>query len=376
MKILIIGGTGVLSTDILRRSTECAYDVSVLNRGNHNSQIQGNVTIYKADIRNIAEVDASLGNAKFDVVVDFLSFNVNDLKATFGYFRNRCKQYIYISSACVFRRRAEDGIILEDSPKPNRDLPYSVKKYECEQWLLRNAKETDCKYTVVRPYITYGDTRIPFGIAPAAGYHWTIVSRINCNKPMFLWDGGIARCTLMHSKDFAYNFVQLYLNDKAYNEDINLVGDYVYSWRAMLEILYDILGGDKNNIVSIPTEQIALILPCYRDFLVGDRSLNAVFDNSKLKRCIPNFRQNIALREGMSETLNYYASNSCLNGIDYGYDGRVDKLIERVCKCRLRFVDYLKSRSIRDKISYYVNKHLSDSQLRGLHSALNKLRFK
>ena len=82
MKILIIGGTGVLSTDILQTSIGCGFDVSVLNRGNHNSQIPKEATIYKADIRKINEVDALLHGQSFDVIIDFLSFNAKEFYRT------------------------------------------------------------------------------------------------------------------------------------------------------------------------------------------------------------------------------------------------------------------------------------------------------
>lgn len=336
MNILIIGGTGVLSTDIVLRSLECRHDVTVLNRGHHVSEIPEGVKIIKADVRNIDEVNRKMVGERFDVIVDFLSFTEKDLKTTFGLFKDKCTQYIFISSACVFRRSLEDDILLENSPKPNTNLPYSINKYACEKWLSANSERAKCKYTIVRPYITYGDTRIPFGIAPLARYHWTIVARILNGKPMFLWDNGTAKCTLTHSKDFAYNFVQLYLNEKAYNEDINLVGDYVYTWREMLETLYDILGKNKNNIVSISTNKIVKILPCFKEFLFGDRSLNAVFDNSKLKRIIPDYHQSITLENGIKGTLNYYRKNGYLEGIDFKYDGRLDKLIEQTTgkKCK------------------------------------------
>lgn len=377
MKILIIGGTGVLSTDILQTSIGCGFDVSVLNRGNHNSQIPKEATIYKADIRKINEVDALLHGQSFDVIIDFLSFNAKELERTFDYFKNKCIQYIFISSACVFRRKPEDGIITENSPKPNPNLPYSIGKYECECWLTHNAEKNGCKYTIVRPYITYGNTRIPFGIAPLARFHWTIASRILNGKPMFLWDNGSAKCTLTHTEDFAYNFVQLFLNSNVYNEDINLVGDQVYSWREMLELLYDLLdkGKNKDKIISVPTKQIASILPVYKDFLIGDRSLNAVFDNSKLKSSIPDFRQHISLKDGMTRTLDYYKENNYLSGIDYGYDGRIDRLIEKVCKCHIPFIDYLGTSSHKDRFSYYTHKYLSDSQLRGLRALSRIFKF-
>jgi nucleoside-diphosphate-sugar epimerase len=363
MKILMIGGTGVLSTDILERSLECGYEVSVINRGNHTEQIPENVTIYKANIRDINDVKQKIRTKTFDVIVDFLSYNKSDLQTTFDYFKNKCTQYIFISSACVFRRNKEDGILLENSPKPNLNLPYSIGKYECEKWLIRNGNDSHCKYTIVRPYITYGNTRIPFGIAPLARYHWTIVSRILNDKPMFLWDDGIARCTLTHTKDFAYNFVQLYLNEKVYGEDINLVGEQVCTWREMLETLYEILNKDKNNIISIPTEIISKILPCFKDFLIGDRALDAVFDNSKLKKSIPDYRYSISLRQGLSTTIDFYKRNAYLSGIDYKYDGRIDKLVKYVTGRRYGFVDYLNSRHRKDRFIYEMYRHVGENTL-------------
>lgn len=376
MKILIIGGTGVLSTDILKRSLECGYNISVLNRGSHNSLIPKEVVIYKANIRNIDEVQAQIGNQKFDVIIDFLSFKVKDLENTFEFFKDKCTQYIFISSACAFRRNAEDGILVENSPKPNKNLPYSIDKYECENWLIHHAPKTNCKYTIVRPYITYGDTRIPFGIAPLARFHWTIVARILHDKPMFLWDNGIAKCTLTHTEDFAYNFVQLFQNEKVFNEDINLVGNQVYSWREMLETLYDLLNKDKKNIISIPTKQISNILPCYKEFLIGDRALDAVFDNSKLKKSIPDFRQSISLKDGLNKTLEYYRKNNYLDGIDYKYDARIDKLIATTNGIKYGFIDYLNTHSTKERIIYNVYKNLSERQLdklRLLYNNINKI---
>ena len=372
MKILIIGGTGVLSTDIVLRSLECGHAVSVLNRGHHISEIPKGVRIIKTNVRDVNDMSRKIKREQFDVVVDFLSFTERDLKTTFDFFKDKCKQFIFISSACVFRRSLEDGIISEDSPKPNINLPYSIKKYACEKWLWANSKDVKCKYTIVRPYITYGDTRIPFGIAPLARYHWTIVARILNDKAMFLWDDGTTKCTLTHTKDFAYNFVQLYLNERAYNEDINLVGDFVYTWREMLEILYDILGKSK-DIVSIPTSQIVKILPCYKDELVGDRSLNAVFDNSKLKRIIPDYRQTITLERGIRATLNYYQKNGCLDGIDYKYDGRIDKLIKCAVGRKFNFIDYLGSHCKNDRIHYDLYRILPEKFLSLLGSVKRRV---
>lgn len=175
MKVLLLGGTGVLSTDILLECVNRGYETFVLNRGNHSSLIPKEAILIKGNIRNKKEVSEVLHNLFFDVVVDFLSINPYDLKSSFEFFESRCLQYVFISSACAFRRAHEDGILIESSPKPNINLPYSVNKFECEKYLM-DREEKKCNYTIIRPYITYGDTRIPFGIAPLARYHWTIIA--------------------------------------------------------------------------------------------------------------------------------------------------------------------------------------------------------
>lgn len=156
------------------------------------------------------------------------------------------------------------------------------------------------------------------------------------------------------------------MNKKAFNEDINFVGDQVYSWQEMLETLYELLDKDKKNIVSIPTKKIARILPCYKEFLIGDRSLNAVFDNTKLKECIPNYKQNISLKKGLEMILIYYKEHNFLNGIDYKYDARIDKLIKKENGINFDFIDYLNAHRIKDRVTYSIYRNWGETQLNQL----------
>lgn len=364
MKVFIIGGTGVLSTDVDKECLSHKDEVYILNRGRHKEDIpqDTNCHLIIGDIRDVNGVKAAVDDLRFDVVIDFLSFTPSQLESTYKIFAPLCEQYVFISSCCVFQRNPEDGIITENSPKPNLKLSYGFEKYQCELLLAQLNKEFDSKYTIVRPYITYGNTRVPFGLAPLERYHWTLIGRILAEKPFFIWDGGKNKCNLLNTRDFARLFYCILLNPKAYNQDINITGNETYEWIDVLKVLYDYLGKNTNNIVDIPKGKIAQLMPEYEESLLGDRALDGIFDISKLKEIAPEtisiYENAIGLREGIIQTIESYKARNYYKGIDYRYDARVDRMISSVLtykdkkKKTIRFVDYLGNSTRRERLVY------------------------
>lgn len=374
MKILFIGGTGVLSRDIVNLSVKSGYDVYLLNRGSHNECMPKACHYIKGDIRNSVECKEILSKYYFDVVADFVSYNVEQIKTTIDIIKGKCTQYIFVSSICSYRRASEDFPIMEDSVQPNDRLTYGIDKYECEKYLREN--EWNFEYTIVRPYITYGDTRIPLGLAPQIRYHWTIVARMLSGKPMFYWnDGGhIPKCNITHTEDFAVGFCGLFLNPKAYNEDFNIVGDEIYSWKEVFEILYDVVGLGKRKMYNIPASEIAEKFLGQKEFFTGDRNLDAIVDNSKIKDAVPQFKTRIPLRAGLGRTIEYYKDKNYLDGIDIKYDALCDRIIRRYDK-QVFFVDYLGNATFSQKVKYWCYKNLDFKYLTKL-SGLKKLVLK
>lgn len=372
MKILLLGGTGVLSKDIALHILSQGDNVYLLNRGNNRKDIpqHDKCHLIIGNIRDTEGIKRLMKDQDFDVVVDFLSFNSTHLQNTYGIFASKCKQYIFISSCCVFRRSEEDGVISENSPKPNTKLPYSIEKYDCEVLLKEISKFYPCKFTIVRPYITYGETRIPYGLSPLERYHWTLIGRILSGKPFFMWNDGSNRCSLLNTKDFAKIFYQLLLNSKAFNEDINITSNSNYTWKQVIEELYKILGSDVNNVVYIPQDDIVKQLPEYKESLLGDRSLNGIFDNSKLLMIAPKAKSildnSITLHDGLVSTIDSYKQNNYYRGIDYRYDARIDRMLSRYIKTNdkrrkcIRFVDYLGNARKKDIAIYLFFRYSSD----------------
>ena len=329
MKVLLIGGTGILSTDIVKECLKKGYEVYILNRGNRNNDIDSRVKVIIGDIRNVEQIREKIKSEHFDVVIDFLSFNKEQLKNTISLFENKCDQFIFISSATVYRKTEKGERITEKTELINEDWEYAQGKIECEEFLKENYKEKGQCYTIVRPYVTYSERRIPFAIIPSK--HWTLANRILLGKPILLWNGGKAICTLTQTKDFAIGIVGLFKNEKAYQEDFHITTDYTLTWKEALEDIGKALGKEP-IIADVPSVFIAKYLPEYKGVLYGDKGLDRIFDNSKIKSVVPEFNASTKFEDGIKETINYYKENTAMQGIDYQWDAKIDGIIDKYYK--------------------------------------------
>lgn len=363
--VLLIGGTGLLSSEVRDRAIKEGFTVYILNRGvKSKSSLPPDVIFLKADVKKKDEVQLVLKEYFFDVVVDFISYQVSDIKNTLTIFKNRCEQFIFISTACVFDRSRSE-IVTEGSKIGSKNWIYAKNKAACEQYLVEYCKAEDVSlyYTIVRPYITYGHTRIPYGIMPDYGLHWSLIARIVKKKPIFVWDGGNAVTTLTHISDFSRGLVGLFLNKRAKNDDFNIVSDERITWKNFLHTLDSIICA-TSIIIDLPTNFICDRLPEYNGMLTDDRALNAIFDNSKLKHALPGFKFKVKLDEGLRQAIESYKNNSFFSGIDYSWDAKIDDLISSYLKhcnsskfLKLHYVDYLMEKSLSNHFFYCINKY-------------------
>ena len=362
MKLLLIGGTGVLSTAVMQEALKQNIEVYMINRGNRRNLIPSEVHLLKADIKDKNKVISLLQNHYFDAVIDFICFTEKDLEYSFHLFKDKVRQYVFISTCSVYRKDCD--LCDEDAPKITPVWKYSVDKNKCEQLLIKIAQENNKHYTIVRPAVTYGNTRIPYGISPPYGYHWTISERILNEKPIITWNQGVNYYNITHVDDFAVGVVGLLGNEKAFNEAFNVVGDDTPTWKEVLDILSELL--NKNvNAFDIPSEYYAKEVPSKKGEILGGRAVSTKISNQKLKSIVPEFKQNISLKDGLKRTLDYYKSHNYIHGIDYAFDADTDRIIAKYAKennipiegLNLRFIDYLKQNDFKNKLTYILNCH-------------------
>lgn len=355
MRLLIIGGTGVLSGAVTREAIRNGIEVFILNRGNKPHLIPEGAVSLKADVKSPESVKAILGNMHFDSVIDFICYNKPQLQNSYELFHSYADQYVFISTTCVYDTSIP-GIKNENAPKILKEWNYSVEKWESEEYLMNECAKNHQPYTIIRPCVTYDNTRIPYGIMPEYGTHWTLIGRILADKPVLTWDGGKARWNLIRVEDFAKGVVSVIGNPKAYNEAYNVSGDDVYSWNDVLQALASVL--------NHPVKTFDITSADYKQFqpsLTGEitaRSLDAIISNQKIKAINPEFKTTITLRQGIEMAVEYYKSNNYLKGINYAFDGTIDGIIHRSAERKKIevnsfFVDYLGNATLADKMEYY-----------------------
>lgn len=370
MKILLLGGTGTISHEVVTESLNIGCNVTIMNRGSHNEQVPRNVKIIVADFYNTTQVSEALENESYDVVVDFLSRRKDDVVRVFPVLGVKCKQYIFISTACVYDRDNNTTPFKESSSMPDLRWRYSVEKYECEQALMLLSSQRDMPaYTIVRPYITYDIERIPLGLSPASyRKHRTIIERIKSGKPMFVTNNGKTKTTITSSRDFARAFVRLYLNEKALNEDYSLMSSFVYTNKEILQIIFDTLG-IKQNIVEVDDNKLLKVFPQYREMYVADRKYDEVFDNSKLLAAIGrDFQFEDKFENVFKKTADYYSQLNIYE-YDYGFDALCDKLLQDKDNNRLSYTPYPFS-SKKSKWVYLMFKYLPFKYAKAINERL------
>ena len=141
MKILMIGGTGTISSAITRQLAREGHDLWLLNRGNRKDEVPANVRQVIADINDTDDVQRQIGNEFFDAVCEFIGFLPEQVERDIQLFRGHTRQYVYISSASAYNKPARSHVITEGTTLANPYWQYSRNKIACEELLMKHYRE-------------------------------------------------------------------------------------------------------------------------------------------------------------------------------------------------------------------------------------------
>ncbi len=285
-KVLYIGGTGTISASCVHRSVAAGMAVHVLNRGNNvkHRALPDSVTWLRADIGDPDSVRAALGDLTFDAVANFLSFNAADAATAIQLFSGRTRQYVHISTASLYRKPVLQWPIVESNLRENPYVSYSRDKIAAEDALLEARASEGFPVTIVRPSHTYDEAQ------PPVPGDWTAIDRIARGAEIIVPGDGTSLWTLTHADDFAQGLVGLLANPRAVGEVFHITSDDVYTWDQIYTILGAALGTEP-RLIHVPSEHILAGAPdwFWSELIIGDLAHSAVFDNSKIRRYVPDF---------------------------------------------------------------------------------------
>jgi nucleoside-diphosphate-sugar epimerase len=320
LKVLFIGGTGVISSACARVAVKHGIDLFVLNRGRSTDRpLPPGVTTLRADAREPRSVRQEIKDLDFDAVVNWVAFTPDQVQTDIELFSGRTGQYVFISSASAYQTPPARVPVTESTPLRNPFWAYSRGKIACEDLLVAAYREQGFPATIVRPSHTYDQTTVPFD------GRWTVLGRMLVGKPVIVHGDGTSLWTLTHNEDFARAFVPLLAHTRTLGDAIQITSDDVLTWNQIAEALAAALGVSA-QVVHVPSDAIAAADPDWGAGLLGDKAHSMIFDNAKVRGLVPGWRAVIPFEQGAREIADWYRADPARQVTDARLDAVMDKL--------------------------------------------------
>ena len=326
MRILFLGGTGIISSAAGRRLAERPdVELTFFLRGRSSREIPPGVEVVTGDLRDRNAVSAQLGSRRFDVVVNFIAFTPAHVEADIELFRGKIGQYVFISSASAYQTPPARLPVTESTPLKNPFWAYSRDKIACEDVLTRAYRELDFPATIVRPSHTYDRRTLPVH----GGY--TVIERMRRGKPVVVHGDGTSLWTLTHHADFARGFVGLLGHPYSLGEAFHITGDEWLSWNEIFRLTAQAAGVEP-KVVHVPSDLIAKEDPAWGAGLLGDKAYSMMFDNSKIRRLVPDFNCPIPFAQGVREVVAWHLADTKRQVVDAAFTERYERILTRMKK--------------------------------------------
>ena len=325
MRVLFIGGTGIISTACTQLAAQRGIDLTLATRGRRTAGLPAGVKTLTLDMDDAPGAAQALAVQAFDVVVDWIAFTPAQIERDLNLFRGRTGQYVFISSASVYQKPPGHYLITESTPLANLYWQYARDKIACEDRLMRAYREEDFPVTIVRPSLTYGETQITLAVNSWAK-SYTAVDRMRQGRKVIVPGDGSSLWVITHNTDFAKGLVGLLGLPQAIGHAFHITTDEVMTWDQFYRIV-GAAAGVEPQLVHIPSDFIGACLPDKLGGLKGDKAVSVVFDNSKIKRFVPGYCATVHFAEGIRRTLAWFDADPARRQIDADANAQWDKLI-------------------------------------------------
>jgi nucleoside-diphosphate-sugar epimerase len=327
MKVLFIGGTGLISSACAELAIERGHELFILNRSVSNTYtVPAGAQLLTGDVHgDPSALTRLLGGHRFDAIVDFIAFTPEDIERDIPLFSGRTDQFVFISSASAYQKPPAHYVITEDTPLVNPYWEYSRNKIACEERLMREYREKGFPVTIVRPSLTYGPSQIPLCVGTWQ-HPFTEVDRARRGKKLIVPGDGTSLWVVTWNGDFAVGMLGLLGRSDVLGHAFTITSDEVLTWNQIYDDFFEAVGITP-NIVHVPSEFIAKFWLHAAQSLIGDKMHSVVFDNAKIKRYVPEFNCRVRWAEGVRCALSWFEAERARQTVDEESDRLWDKII-------------------------------------------------
>jgi len=287
MKLLILGGTGVISRAIVRQALNRGFEVTTVNRGTRNLDMPRDVRTVVADRFNQQEFAEKLKQEQPDAVIDMICFTPDDARQTMSIFRNKAKHIIFTSSVAAYERPYKSLPTREDAETLSQqsEFYYSIQKANMERYLQGEMGKSATAVTIIRPSLTFGPGARNFGILRQ---NYNVVQRIKSGRPLVMVGETMLPWTFTDVEDLANGFVLACGNVNTFNDHFQVLNNEVVVWEDLYRTLGEVLGKDVilNYIPSVLLKDVDEKLTGH---LYYEKVYCSVFSIDKFQKAVPEY---------------------------------------------------------------------------------------
>ena len=331
MKVLVVGGAGFIGTGISEYAIKAGYQVTAITRKTHTwHDVTDKIDSVKLDWNNYNAAVDFMKDSYYDVVVDGLVYDKKMLERDLGIFKGKCKHYFFVSSAGVYNQPCVNQS--EDMPINLNAIDWEVmrKKREAELFLEGVWDDLPFITTVIRPSITYGDTRIPGGLLSRKN-QMTLIQRILDNKPIILAKDNGARHPLTRIDIFSKAVVGLFMRHDTHKQFFHIADDVSYTWDEVVLSIGNALNV-KTNVIHIDVEKIKKLDKDMYEEVRYNKYDEWTLDNSKIKKYVPDIEYHSNLVDDFKAIIPKIKKYNQGNPLDEKFNIISDLLIGDYCK--------------------------------------------
>ncbi|MFI5356913.1 MAG: NAD-dependent epimerase/dehydratase family protein [Opitutales bacterium] len=300
MNVLIIGGTGLISSGIAQALLARGATLTVLNRGRTDDRLGPAVRHLQADRNDVAAFTAAVTAAgPWDVVIDMICFRPEQAEADVRLFAGRCGHFIFCSTVCTYGNTQTIVPTPETTPQTPHST-YGRDKLACERIFLRAHADGRMPVTIFRPSHTYG----PGGnVINNLGWAPTFVDRLRRGRPIVVSGDGHGLWQSTFSEDVGLGFAHAAGRTKCFGEAYNVVGDDIATWDEYTQRTAAALGAPAPRLVHLPTDFLLALASERYVALAEIFRFHGVYANAKLKHDVPEFRPHTPYADGVRRTV-------------------------------------------------------------------------
>jgi nucleoside-diphosphate-sugar epimerase len=318
MHVLVIGGTGLISTGITRGLVAAGHDVTCLTRGETTASLPSAVEFVHADRNDHDAFAEAVAPLDGDCVIDMVCFTPEQARHAVDTFADHVDQYVFCSTVDVYHRPPERNPVTESAARSPPVSEYGRQKAAAED-VFFDAHGNAFATTVVRPWDTFGEGGAMRHTLGTGSYY---VDRIRKGKPVVVHGDGTSLFAPCHRDDVARAFVAAVGNHDAYGEAYHVTGEEAITWNQYHRRVARALHAPAPDLVHVPTEQLFDAVPDRTGMLADHFQYSVVFDNAKARRDL-GFTYSISLEETVRRTVGWLDEHDAVDPWDSENDDAV-----------------------------------------------------